>query len=475
IPVEITVSDFETGIPIRNVEYRLSSGGCQKNTSDGIIRMSVKETSPWELERGTSVGAEVSAQGYESAEIRKEVRIGDAEIIKHEIKLKKIQFIEGMVRDWGGNPAAGTTIMVTKHHLGDKAFYSAKIDYISALVPSVTTDDNGRYKIQSVSDGNAGVIAVHDNGIRLVSMAELQKSPDIRLEKWASISGTVMPGGKTISRATVQYNQDIGSEEHQGGISLHAVADSDGKFSFPKLPSGPYELSISSQNNEFSATWRGKLEGGEKKNLDIGKEKRDIVFGISIPESIKFPIDELLKLKPLNYSIRFLHPLKLKQMDTEARPEWCYSRWSENWEKWMNSVDEGMRECHLSGGKVSSGQNTFSVYSPGVYEIELGCDKRYVDDARIFEVDKVGDDLAPINIGTIRVSEFEYMTIIPDDAKALSGTIFLPDGNPAEGATVFIDRYFRAITRVDVDNPIDSIDLAEDTLQTRTDSGGNYQ
>jgi hypothetical protein len=105
--------------------------------------------------------------------------------------------------------------------------------------------DDGRFRIYTETDPASAVLVVHESGVCEIPTVEFQKRPEITLEPWGRIEGTVRwqnrPGANEeihliISRREYGYINMIGQ---YGQVS----SDAAGRFVFEKVLPGRVQLS----------------------------------------------------------------------------------------------------------------------------------------------------------------------------------------------------------------------------------------
>jgi RNA polymerase sigma factor (sigma-70 family) len=238
-----TVVDDETGKPVPHFRVRKKETGRLNNDDflgegydgrfDWPIRMS--------FEREFSL--EVEANGYAPSKSDKRTVQPDMEnSFSFEFRLKHSTELAGYVLGPDGQPAVNA--FVGLNGLGFGCRFSEGCRAMSnSDAPETTTDANGRFSFRPRT-GVESVLVAHEFGTALVLPEQLQKGPVI-LQRWGAIEGVVLVGGKPASSQEVALTWAEGLVPEGtlvSSIEGTARTDSDGRFRFAKVPSGPVSV-----------------------------------------------------------------------------------------------------------------------------------------------------------------------------------------------------------------------------------------
>ena len=202
------------------------------------------------------------------------------------IAMRRDPGLTGKVLTPNGTPAAGATLAVTMRNrpariengefvgLDDPPPATANERWKRPIF--ATADADGRYRL-GTQVGAVIVYAVHDSGIAELPFNALQKSPDIRLQAWASIEGRVLwvdnPGA----------NEDLAFSAVRtfAGVfrslewKMFVKTDDQGRFRAARLP--PWSATLS-RRFKLPNDWGDYLYPTLPVELKPG-ESTDVVFG----------------------------------------------------------------------------------------------------------------------------------------------------------------------------------------------------
>jgi hypothetical protein len=198
--------------------------------------------------------------------------------------LKKGSGPAGVVLTPDGRPAAGRTVYFSRlkdlvYLEGPKLTPKKKA---SSRVRSTITDDAGRFSFAPDLDA-FGVVVADDAGFAEVRVEDLKSSPEIRLQPWARVEGTLKIGTEPASNETVRLARAFAPYAYYPrpmppfAISVETTTDAAGRFVFPRVP--PADVKI------FHAPKVGRSETGlvpitQITNLNVkAGETRTVTLG----------------------------------------------------------------------------------------------------------------------------------------------------------------------------------------------------
>ena len=187
---------------------------------------------------------EIQADGY-LPEASSRFKTSDGEQF-FEFKLKKSADITGRVTFPDGAPVAGAEVWLGGENFGP-------IMVMTALKKTVWQPGNGDWSIRTFSDVQGGflfqprravnrVVVVHEWGCAAVSIDSLS-SGSIVLQPWGRITGVVRKGNRARDNCSLgiqPQGSDLTSPEVP--YSHNISADSQGLFSFERVPAGKYRI-----------------------------------------------------------------------------------------------------------------------------------------------------------------------------------------------------------------------------------------
>ncbi|MBI5094693.1 MAG: sigma-70 family RNA polymerase sigma factor [Candidatus Hydrogenedentes bacterium] len=205
--------------------------------------------------------------------------------------------VEGVVVDSGGRPLADKEVT---------ARYQAK--YLPA--ESARTDKEGRFKIEGLLPGTQG----------LVAMPEEQYAPGLEDKRVELSPGQTLSGIRLVyagddyvlaGRVTNERDEPIkGAHVQISGIysstSPYVYTDSDGRYSFVRLPDGKWELWVMHQAYKASGIHLAKA-GRKDADLVMKDRERVSIAGKVVDDSTGQPLPEF-EIQPVNDSVAMLDP-----------------------------------------------------------------------------------------------------------------------------------------------------------------------
>jgi thiol-disulfide isomerase/thioredoxin len=156
--------------------------------------------------------------------------------------LKKGDGPAGIVLTPEGRPAAGRTVYFAR--LKDLIYLTgSKLTPkpASAGIRSAVTDAAGQFSFAPDLDAFAVVVA-DDSGFAQVRVEDLRASPEVRLQPWAQVEGTLKIGAKPGTNETVRLADAFAPDTYYPrsyppyAISVETKTDSAGHFVFPRVP-----------------------------------------------------------------------------------------------------------------------------------------------------------------------------------------------------------------------------------------------
>jgi peroxiredoxin len=214
--------------------------------------------------------------------------------------LKKGSGPAGVILTPDGHPAAGRTVWLSR--LKDLIFLEGPKLAPKSTSPGIrttVTDDAGRFSFAPDLDAFAVVVA-DDSGFAQVRVENLQSSPQVRLQPWARVEGTLKIGTQPGTNETVRLAAAFAPFAYYPrllppcSISVETTTDSAGRFMFPRVP--PVDIKV------FHAPKVGRTEtglvpitqitnltlnGGETRALTIGGQGRPVTGRIVLKNGQK--------------------------------------------------------------------------------------------------------------------------------------------------------------------------------------------
>ena len=211
---------------------------------------------------------------------------------KLEFKLKKGNGPAGLVYLPNGDPAVNAEVLLCTIRAGVMMDGPAHIQQGLNTTPYRTqTDSNGKFSMPAQIDPQ-GLILIHDQGFAAISLADLAATGTIALQPWGSVKGNLKIGSQPAPNERVGiYNQVIHYSEdgrHCGFLTynLSATTDSEGNFSFDKVPPG--ECAVMHEQNSASARFSSDntsvtVTSGAVTEVALGGTGRMVIGKATVP------------------------------------------------------------------------------------------------------------------------------------------------------------------------------------------------
>jgi thiol-disulfide isomerase/thioredoxin len=217
--------------------------------------------------------------------------------------LKKGGGPAGIVLTPEGRPAAGRTVYGSR--LKDLIYLTGpKLTPTNATtgVRSTVTDAAGRFSFAPDLEDFAVVVA-DEAGFAQVRVKDLRASPEVRLQPWARVEGTLKIGAEPGTNETVRLADAFAPETYYPrsfppyAISVETTTDAAGRFVFPRVPPGDVKV--------FHAPKLGRgearlvpitqitnltLKAGEARETTLGGQGRPVA-GRVVMKNFDRPID----------------------------------------------------------------------------------------------------------------------------------------------------------------------------------------
>lgn len=213
------------------------------------------------------------------------------------IRLKRDAGVTGRIVDPQGNPLEGVTVAIaTGNHRG------VRLNNKRLVFPEVKPDDklrdrweqpkravsdaDGRFQLPTETSPHL-IVAASDLGVAVVTQAEFQVSPELKLRPWGKIEGQIQ-WGDTSAEGEKIHMSAYGGRSHSGHpfwvVSQDATAtvDKEGRFTFNNVAPGWVQLGRESNPpGEWSGMslkpiWHVDVSPGETLNYVVGGKGRPV-------------------------------------------------------------------------------------------------------------------------------------------------------------------------------------------------------
>ena len=299
ISVALKVIDATNGSPLEKFEVWRDLQGYRPfvKEGDGVRGAFTSEVATSMFERGmsTTFRFQVRAEGYglwTSEQLYFDE--GDQSI---EVKLERGGAPAGVVTQPDGKPAVGATVYLQGRNQGSLfANTQGPQFYAGQGTSKELTGEDGSFKFTAAEDDNAIVIA-HPSGFAAMTVGELKRKPQVRLERYATLSGVVTMNGAPKKGEPLHLKAPINwSGRPNYLLVFNARSDQDGNFSFTNLPPGDYVLArtphtIMGISTTESHRWPFDLKPGENKMIEYDFHGRTIVGHVEATGNVDWKND----------------------------------------------------------------------------------------------------------------------------------------------------------------------------------------
>jgi len=155
-----------------------------------------------------------------------------------DVRLRKGAWIEGLVRGPDGAPLAGAEVIIAT--MGEGISIGGGKTYQREYHPHLVTGPDGLFTF-SPPDGPFRIIVLHDRGYAEASARQLAEVPNLTVEPWGRIEGTLRAGGKPLAHETVAAFLDEERDEPAGARiqnESRAQTDEQGRFVINRVTPG---------------------------------------------------------------------------------------------------------------------------------------------------------------------------------------------------------------------------------------------
>jgi hypothetical protein len=151
--------------------------------------------------------------------------------------------------------------------------------------PTATTEASGEFSFREVEAGQRFFLLAHKEGYLPAVLEDAAADGEplrLVLHRAARLEGKVMSGGRPVSRAWLELEQlePLRRPGDWGGRNLRGISDAEGKYSIDGLGPGRYRILGHGPDGYRKFVGESfEIASGEKKVLDIEREKGVVVFG----------------------------------------------------------------------------------------------------------------------------------------------------------------------------------------------------
>jgi peroxiredoxin len=228
----------------------------------------------------------IEAEGY-LPQSSGPIRVLETNVTFH---LKKGSGPSGVVLTPEGLPAAGRTVYFSRlKDLVPLEGTNLTPKNVSSHVLTTITDAAGHFAFRPDLDGFS-VMVVDEAGFADVPVEDLLSSPQVRLQPWARVEGTLKIGTHPASNETVRLANAFAKYAYYPrllppySLSVAAITGADGRFVFPRVP--PVDIKIfhapkvglaGSGEVPITQITNLTLKAGETRVVTLGGQGRPVI------------------------------------------------------------------------------------------------------------------------------------------------------------------------------------------------------
>ena len=456
IPVDLRVTDAETGQPVKRFETtrgRVNEVGGSIAWEASPPPGSLPESPPImthlfgrghvQLDSGpVAWRIRVMAQGYLTQATR-EIRPGE-EFVRIDLKLTRLAFGQGggpsgVVVDAAGKPLAGAEVMLATEsqpatlHDGDSWWAGQGLLGWSGA-GTVMTDAQGRFTfLPTETEQRYRIGVAHESGYGEADDAAFKASKRIVVRPWGRVEGRVLAGTRPVAGVNVSLDDDqpIMQWAKISG-STRTKTDAEGRFVFEKNRPGPMVVYVSNERGLTNQAFFDVSPGGTAK-VTVGGTGRPVIGRLVVPGEIgtapDFSANAIVRLETDGPQIP-----RPNGTDPRQQIEWL-TKW------WSSPEGVAYRHGHLNRGTIVGldGSFRFDDVPPGelLLKVELqgmveGRRQTMATAEHHFKVGLIpgGRSDEPLDLGSIGLASQPALTFLKVGEPAPGFSVKTVDGKP---------------------------------------------
>jgi RNA polymerase sigma factor (sigma-70 family) len=239
----------------------------------------------------------------------------------------------------------------------------------AAEVPSTITGPDGRFSFPANSE-KCAVIVVSEKGYGQVTVAELAARPELTLQPWAHIEGTLRQGNTPLDNQTIHLSRTrFGSKlQEQAFRTVHDTTtktDADGHYVFPRVAPGDTWISWRAGRDKYDLQYRYfDVQPGQSLAADIGGRGRPVTGRAALADG-DAPVKFFGSVWP-----KMLHQMRRPPNWSELSPEEQASL-TEAWEKTSDAKFFNQERCPIDFRIAADGEFTVPDLTAGDYRVVI--------------------------------------------------------------------------------------------------------
>lgn len=290
--------------------------------------------------------------------------------------------LAGRVLDPNGAPAVGAqvawidadrSVSITDGRLMEPRFGDREKG------PIVETDERGHFRFEDEPNDGFSLLAAHDAGFALIGSEQFAKDRMIRLEPWGRVEGRVAqgrePAGDKIWMGGLPNSTWF---EHRRDYRYETLCDSEGRFTFKRVPPGWFEVGYLIDNGDSSASLTSRtpvvVAPGETATVTLGGEGRPVIGRFVPPPDWEGPIYFGAGLRALDTA----RPDRPRPADYDQMTQRRQQEWLKQWhqtpeaEEYLKAVWHNPNQRHYTFCVADDGTFRIEDVIPGKYKFTVG-------------------------------------------------------------------------------------------------------
>jgi len=374
-----TVLDDETNEPIKDftatkgIQWETGSlhwetprtYGYDPDFTNGKYKLEMGHPYPGHLIR-------IDAEGYFPAKSR--VFGSNEGSVTCDFRLKKGSFPSGIVHLPDGSPAANAEIYIVtpQRHL---SFENGKPINVPDDTEWAVTNENGTFPFEGILDDTMyKFVIIHDEGFAEVSKQQWLMDPNITLQHWGRVEGTLFSGLKPFAGQVNIYDRNSHNNPDSLGyyFSTDAFADEDGNFVIEKAKPGNASIcrKIVSKNGRSASSIHPQdieIVPDQTTHVEIGGGGRPVTGTLIKPDwavytaSLQYtnsaisPVQDKAKLYEIYENMEFPWPQGFDNMTVAQVMQW-FQQWnkSDQGKDFHKEIEKRAKELQLQTAQYSA-------------------------------------------------------------------------------------------------------------------------